>query len=227
MMQSVEITLPEAARSTRTTPPLDFIVLGDDWGAHPSSVQHIFRRVARRHRTLWVNTLELRPPRLDRADAARVVRKVRNWWSPADAPQRATTDTASEALRLRVVAPPMLPWMRPHPVRLLNRASMRRVVEQAAAAWGLQRPVVVTTVPNGVDALGVAGARAMIYYCVDDFTQWPGIDTVAAEHLERAARRGRHRAGDERRPRGEQGSALGAGGVVAARRRCGASGPCL
>ena len=99
MMQSVEITHPEAAGAPRTSPPLDFIVLGDDWGAHPSSVQHIFRRVARRHRTLWVNTLGLRPPRLDRADAARVVRKVRNWWSPADAPQRPEVQRLLEALR--------------------------------------------------------------------------------------------------------------------------------
>ena len=37
-----------------------FIVFGDDWGAHPSSVQHLFKRIARTHRTLWVNTLGLR-----------------------------------------------------------------------------------------------------------------------------------------------------------------------
>ncbi len=54
-----------------------FIVFGDDWGAHPSSVQHLFRRIARDHRTLWVNTVGLRPPRLDARDAARVVRKLR------------------------------------------------------------------------------------------------------------------------------------------------------
>ena len=163
---------------------LGFIVFADDWGAHPSSAQHLFRRIARDHRTLWVNTLGLRPPRLDRADAARVVRKLRAWTTrgaPAPAPSAWTDDN----LDLHVVAPPMLPWMRPAALRAVNRRSMRSRVEREAAALGLRDPVVLTTVPNGVDGAGLAGSRALVYYCVDDFTSWPGVDAVAAASLER------------------------------------------
>lgn len=161
-----------------------FIVFGDDWGAHPSSVQHIFRRVARKHRTLWVNTVGLRPPRLDRRDAERVVRKVRSMLAPARA-SSASAESSNESLDLHVVAPPMVPWMRPAPLRALNRMSVRRVVEAKARSLGLRRPVVLTTVPNGVDGAGLAGSRALVYYCVDDFTNWPGVDATAAASLER------------------------------------------
>lgn len=161
-----------------------FIVFGDDWGAHPSSVQHIFRRVARKHRTLWVNTVGLRPPRLDRRDAERVVRKVRSMLAPARA-SSASAESSNESLDLHVIAPPMVPWMRPAPLRALNRLSVRRAVEAKARSLGLRRPVVLTTVPNGVDGAGLAGSRALVYYCVDDFTNWPGVDATAAASLER------------------------------------------
>ena len=160
-----------------------FIVFGDDWGAHPSSVQHLFRRIARDHRTLWVNTVGLRPPRLDARDAARVVRKLRAIVRPP--PATASTTSGSDGLDLHVVAPPMVPWMRPSALRALNRASVRAAVGRAAERLGLRDPVVVTTVPNGVDGRGVAGSRSLVYYCVDDFAAWPGIDRIAAESLER------------------------------------------
>lgn len=160
-----------------------FIVFGDDWGAHPSSVQHLFRRIARTHRTLWVNTLGLRPPRLDRRDAERVVRKLRGMLGPRAAPSSAPSTT--EGLDLHVVSPPMLPWMRPAPMRIANRESVRLAVGRAAERLGLREPVVVTTVPNGVDGRGLAGSRCLVYYCVDDFTNWPGVDREAASTLER------------------------------------------
>ncbi len=160
-----------------------FIVFGDDWGAHPSSVQHLFRRIARTHRTLWVNTLGLRPPRLDRRDAERVVRKLRAMLGPRSEPAVATT--SSSDLDLHVVAPPMLPWMRPAPLRLANRESVRFAVGRAAERLGMRNPIVVTTVPNGVDGRGIAGSDCLVYYCVDDFTNWPGVDRAAATTLER------------------------------------------
>lgn len=161
---------------------LSFVVFADDWGVHPSSAQHLFRRVARAHRTLWVNTLGLRPPRLDRADAARVVRKLRAMAGPRAVVAPTADDRAG--LDLHVIAPPMLPWMRPALLRALNRRAVRHAVAREAQRLGLHAPVIVTTVPNGVDGAGLAGSRALVYYCVDDFTRWPGVDAIAAEALE-------------------------------------------
>src|SRR4051812_15423211 len=155
----------------RVNPP-PFVVFADDWGTHPSSCQHIFRRVAREHRTLWVNTVGLRPPRLTTDDAARVVRKVQRWVRPPASSASGEASNADAGLDLYVLAPPMVPWMRPEPVRALNRASVRRALRASAAKLGLERPVLVATVPNGIDAAGALGERTLVYYCVDDFTNW-------------------------------------------------------
>lgn len=163
---------------------IGFVVFADDWGGHPSSAQHLFRRIARAHRTLWVNTLGLRPPRFDREDAARVVRKLRAMVGVRTSRSSLSHDDRA-GLDLHVLAPPMLPWMRPGLFRRINRLSVRALVARACERIGLRDPVVVTTVPNGVDGEGLAGASGLVYYCVDDFVHWPGVDAVAAALLER------------------------------------------
>jgi glycosyltransferase involved in cell wall biosynthesis len=161
--------------------PLCFVVFGDDWGAHPSSVQHLFRRIAQTSKTLWVNTLGLRPPRIDRADAARVLRKIRTW---GNARTNVSNTNEFKGLDLHVIAPPMVPWMRPDVLRQVNRVSVRAMIQRATTKLGMHNPVVVTTVPNGVDGAGIAGSDTLVYYCVDDFTAWPGVDHQAAQTLE-------------------------------------------
>jgi glycosyltransferase involved in cell wall biosynthesis len=88
------------------------------------------------------------------------------------------------SLDLHALAPPMVPWMRPRALRALNRASVRNALVHCAAALGIERPVLVVTVPNAVDAAGALNERLLVYYCVDDFTLWPGVDRRAAEALE-------------------------------------------
>ena len=56
------------------TPSL--VVFGEDWGAHPSSTQHLVQRLSDRHATVWINSIGLRRPRLSGQDMKRVARKM-------------------------------------------------------------------------------------------------------------------------------------------------------
>ena len=62
-------------------------------------------------------------------------------------------------------------------------------------------PVAVTTLPIVADLIGRAcRSRSWVYYCVDDFAEWPGLDGPALRRLEervgRQGRRGRRRQRD-------------------------------
>ncbi|MGL4544707.1 MAG: glycosyltransferase [Plesiomonas sp.] len=55
-------------------PPL--VVLGEDWGGHPSSTQHLIKRLLHDRQVIWVNSIGLRRPRLNRRDLSRLWQKL-------------------------------------------------------------------------------------------------------------------------------------------------------
>jgi hypothetical protein len=162
---------------------MGFVVFSDDWGRHPSSSQHLFRRLARAHRVLWVETIGLRAPRLNRADVERALEIGRDWLRP---------DARSAASRPWCETPPQLHRFRPlmHPFygtrvgAAVNDVWVAAQVRARARALGLSRPVLLTTVPNVAGLVGQLEERCAVYYCVDDFETWPGYAGGAIRALE-------------------------------------------
>lgn len=159
---------------------LSFIVFSDDWGVHPSSCQHLFRLIARDHAVLWVNTIGMRQPKPTLADLKKIWRKLSTTFRRS----QAQTDDVRGALRLRVCQPFMLPYSSVSLVRLFNAYSVRRTVRRLARDMGLKQPALVTTVPNACDYAGHLDEGRVIYYCVDDFTQWPGLEHELVARME-------------------------------------------
>ncbi len=159
-----------------------FLVFSDDWGEHPSSCQHIFRHLAREHQVLWVNTIGMRTPRLTLGDARKVVYKAKKMLLGAQKGEKAS---APQELRLRVYQPPMLPFAANPLVRKYNKAVVVRGVRRELQRAGIDRPILVSTVPNAGDYVGSCGESRVVYYCVDDFTEWPGLDHRLVREMER------------------------------------------
>jgi glycosyltransferase involved in cell wall biosynthesis len=85
---------------------------------------------------------------------------------------------------LSVVKPLMWPWFSRVHDRALNRRllvrSLSKIVEE------MQDPVhAITTIPIVADLMGELPVDRWIYYCVDDFGKWPGLDQQALEAMER------------------------------------------
>jgi glycosyltransferase involved in cell wall biosynthesis len=78
----------------------------------------------------------------------------------------------------------MWPWFRSRFDRRLNRALLVRALEPIVAA--LPGPTVaVTTVPIVADLVGRLPVARWVYYCVDDFGEWPGLDQAPLRAMER------------------------------------------
>jgi glycosyltransferase involved in cell wall biosynthesis len=163
-------------KTTRNAPPL--LVFADDWGRHPSSCQHLIRRLLARHEVCWVNTIGTRSPRLELATLARAAEKARHWLSPAR-PQVVAPATPN----LRVINPKMWPWFRSSLDRGLNRGLLVRQLAPLIDAMPAP-PIAVTTLPIVADLIGHLSVERWIYYCVDDFGQWPGLDQAPLRRLE-------------------------------------------
>ncbi|HMB69540.1 MAG TPA: glycosyltransferase family 1 protein, partial [bacterium] len=109
-----------------------FVVFADDWGRHPSSCQHLFRRLAPRNRVLWVNTVGTRTPTLSRADLGRAVGKLREWSRPSGPPE--------QGLPVEVLRPVMSPFAGWSPLRRWNASSILRAVRDGLARGDDDRP---------------------------------------------------------------------------------------
>ena len=157
---------------------LDFIVFSDDWGRHPFSCQHIMSRFLPGNRILWVNTLGMRNPSLTMYDLRRSIEKIRGWFSP----KKSIVSNLPE--NLTVIRPVVTPYNNIKPVRARNRRSVVGAVRTAMSVLGMENPVVITTLPNSVDYLGAFNEVASVYYIVDDFTEWPGLDHVFVRQME-------------------------------------------
>ena len=162
------------------------LVFADDWGRHPSSCQHLVGRLLDRHPTTWVNTIGMRTPKFDWSTVSRGLGKVRQWLRAGDSTQSVEdgVPTQSVGTRIDVVNPRMWPWFTRKFDRWLNRRLLRRQLKPLVEAMR-EEPVAVTTVPIVADLMPHLPVRHWVYYCVDDFSLWPGLDQRTMARMER------------------------------------------
>ncbi len=159
------------------------VVFSDDWGRHPSSCQHLIGKLLDRYPVLWVNTIGTRAPRLSLEDLSKTWTKLRQWVTPA----QSTGAGDARPANLSIVTPKMYPGFRRPWQRALNARLIARAVNTALGprATGEKR-VAITTIPITADLPGLLEVDAWVYYCVDDFSVWPGLDGGIMHEMERA-----------------------------------------
>lgn len=148
----------------------DFVVFSDDWGRHPFSCQHIMQHFLPHNRILWVNTIGMRLPRLTTYDVKRAFEKIISWTVAPSGNEQPLPEG------LRVIAPVMIPFSTVSLARAFNRWSVIRSVQAAMREWGMRDPLLLATQPLASEFVGSFGESAVIYYCVDDFANWPGMN---------------------------------------------------
>lgn len=175
--------------NTRTGPwgPGDpIVVFGDDWGRYVSTLQHLFRHIALEYPVVWVNAIGHRPPSLSLADMRRAVEKVRAMARPRP-PVRAGSGLTGGGAPATIIEPRgVLPWHQLGPIHRHNTRLLQRLIRERLAALGLTRPpVLVTGTPPSAGVVGTLGEAASVYFCMDDFLNFPGVSAKMIAPLER------------------------------------------
>jgi len=159
-----------------------FLVFSDDWGEHPSSCQHVFKHIAKTHKVLWVNTIGMRNPTFTKKDVKKIIYKVKKMFS--DSGETSPTVPLISSTNLSVVQPFMLPFSSVPIIRQFNRCMVIYALKKKLAAFNIKKLFFVTTVPNACDYVGYCNEKKVIYYCVDDFAEWPGLEQQLISKME-------------------------------------------
>ena len=154
----------------------DLIVFGEDWKGLPSSTQHLIRHLSNNRKTIWINSIGLRHPRLSKYDLNRVWNKVK-----AIVNNLPRSETAKP---FPIVAPRAIPWPGNSVARLINRRLLVNQVRSVATAEGISKPILWISLPTAVVVAGALEEKGLIYYCGDDFGALAGVDHKAVLKLE-------------------------------------------
>lgn len=155
-----------------------FIVFGEDFGRHPHALEHLLRPLFHNNQFIWVETIGLRSPKLNFYDLKRILEKIKKWFFPVEIVERSIPEN------IKMVNPFMIPYSQFQIIRAFNKYMVKRAVNKTMKNFGMNRPITITSVPNACDYVGIFNERLKIYYCVDEFSLWPGLDNKLVANLE-------------------------------------------
>jgi len=148
-----------------------------DW-ANPfwTNKQHVAVELSKLgYRVLYVDSIGLRSPSLNRSDVFRVLRRLTKGLRP---PRKV-------AENIWVWSPIVLPFQKYRLVRFFNRVFLSFFSRLFTFSLGFKNPLIWTYNPMTLDVLYVGQSTRLVYHCVDDIKQQPAMPVVAIEAAEK------------------------------------------
>ncbi len=153
-----------------------FIIFGEDFQRHPHALEHILRPLFGQHEFLWVETMGLRSPKLNLYDVKRALEKVVRIF------KKKKQSTRELPPLFTIISPPMIPLNQFAVIRAFNRWSVLRQVRRHLPDQ--IKPITLTSVPNSCDYVGEFAEELKVYFCVDEFSLWPGLNYEMVRAME-------------------------------------------
>jgi len=132
-------------------------------------------RLAKENRVLWVNSIGNRKPTASARDFRRILKKITDF----------TKGNRQVHERIYVYSPLAIPFFSSALARRINRKALEWSLRRECRKLGFSNPITWTFVPASSDVAGTLGERAVIYHCVDEFSEFTGTDKAAILDMER------------------------------------------
>jgi hypothetical protein len=150
----------------------DLIVFGENWGWRPTGAHHLVRHLGTERKVVWVNS-----PLLHCCEIC--------------LHSRVQPPTLGDYRPDRILAPLGRHFSVDAATHSDNQQLLGHQIRTAMATLELRRPILLTSVPTAIDAIGEIDEHAVVYYCDTDFSRMIGIDccpivTMEAELAARA-----------------------------------------
>jgi glycosyltransferase involved in cell wall biosynthesis len=154
----------------------DIICFSNDWDSDPLSKKHIMTRLAKSNRVLWINSIGLRKPTATTSDFKRVFSKLTEFVKG----HRQVTPS------IYVFSPIAIPFHSSAIAHWVNRRVLTWSVRRICRKLGFHDPITWTFVPSSAGVAGSLGEKALIYHCVDEYSEFSGMNKEALLALERS-----------------------------------------
>jgi len=153
----------------------DIICFSNDWDSDPLSKKHIMVRLARKNRVLWVNSIGNRNPTASVRDLGRALKKLRDF----------SRGCRQVSENLTVFNPIAVPFHGNRAARWFNRKFLAWSLRRACKKLRFRNALTWTFQVTSTDIVGSLGEQFTLYHCVDEFSEFDGMDKAVILELER------------------------------------------
>jgi hypothetical protein len=169
-------------RDSKLTTDTAWIVFGDDWGAHPSTTQHLMLNMPASHQVIWVDSIGMRTPKVNVVDARRAFAKALSMFSQGK--EEASRLYEGTVGQVRRISPRVVPWhMRPI-FRRLNSKWLKENIEDHLDGQSFDRTYLLAANPVVAYYLDAFDVDKVIYLRLDDYSEYPGCDPIMVKDSE-------------------------------------------
>lgn len=142
----------------------DILCFSHDWTGDPLSKTHLIRILARDNRILWINAIANRAPTVSSKDLSRVFFKLKSFLKPIEEVEK----------NIFVLNPLAVPSYRNSAIRAFNQRFLLSQVRQAMRILNFRNPTNMVFNPAAGLLAGKLDESQLIYYCVDEYTEFSG-----------------------------------------------------
>ena len=156
----------------------DIVCFSPDWTGDPLSKTHLMRLLSHDNRILWVNSIGVRTPSVERADIRRALGKV----------FAAARRMANPEPNIFVLSPLAIPIYNRPWIERVNRFLLRFQVKRAMRKLRFRGVVNWTFLPPAAVIARRLGEEQLVYQCVDEYGAFTGV-SPAIDAFDRALTR--------------------------------------
>lgn len=143
---------------------------------YKTNQHHVMQRFSAHNDVLFIESLGLRQPAVQKKDILRMARRVIKW----------LRGVRRDGERMHVFAPLVIPLHRFALVRAFNRWFLSLQLRGVVRALKFRRPILWSYVPNAVEYIGFFDEKISVYHCVDELSANPRIPRETVQDMERA-----------------------------------------
>jgi glycosyltransferase involved in cell wall biosynthesis len=142
----------------------DIVCFANDWSGDPLSKKHVMRRLAKKNRVLWVNSLGNRAPRATVRDFERLFEKAKRFAGGLNQVEP----------NIHVLSPLAVPDYKSPLMHRLNALVVGSTVRAAMRRLAFRRPLLYSFVPASAWVADRLGCEQVVYHCVDEYAAFAG-----------------------------------------------------
>jgi glycosyltransferase involved in cell wall biosynthesis len=152
----------------------NIICFANDWESDPTSKHQVMKLLSRNNRIIWINSIGMRNPKLSGADLKRITRKIKLW----------RKGLVRINNNLHHFTPIVIPLPSSPVARAINKYILKAFINHYRKKLGMQSIQIWTFLPNVVEILDQISADHIVYYCVDEWSQFSFMNGPAMRKME-------------------------------------------